>query len=46
MTNGVFIQSQDKLSMEAWRLSLRQKTDKEKFKEKQEKLLKEIYNDY
>jgi hypothetical protein len=43
MNSPIFQTPQEVLSEESWRLSLRQQSEKDKFKEKQNKLLKEIF---
>jgi hypothetical protein len=41
--SGLFTTPQSQLSKESWRLMLRKKTELEKLKEKQKKLLQEIF---
>ena len=43
MNNQLFQTPQEQLSEEAWRLALGQKSEKEKYQERQNKLLKEIF---
>lgn len=43
MKNKIFTQEQEKLSKEAWRLMLKQKSEMEKYKEVEKKILRSIF---
>lgn len=43
MEQGIFTEDQEKLSEEAWRLLLRQKSEMEEYREQQKELIQEIF---
>lgn len=43
MVNKIFTQSQEKLSKESWRLLLKQKSELDKYRERQKELIRSIY---